>query len=69
MAVTVTKPDKHAKCICCGSSKFGVHEFQFQSSKNTGIKSCITLCKPCVYRMADMMTQDTVNKLEGRDVH
>ena len=21
MAVTVAKPDKHAKCICCGSDK------------------------------------------------
>lgn len=65
MAVLVTKPCKYAKCICCGSDQYSMHEFQF--FQDIGMKTCITLCKPCVYQMADMMTQDTVNKLEAKD--
>jgi len=65
MAVLVTKPGKYAKCICCGSDQYDMHEFQF--FHDIGMKTCITLCKPCVYQMADMMTQDTVNKLEAKD--
>lgn len=65
MAVLVTKPGKYAKCICCGSDQYSMHEFQF--FQDIGMKTCITLCKPCVYQMADMVTQDTVNKLEAKD--
>lgn len=65
MAVLVAKPGKHAKCACCGSDQYSMHEFQF--FQDIGMKTCITLCKPCVYKMADMMTQDTVNKLEAKD--
>lgn len=65
MAVTIAKPDKYAKCICCGSDKHDLCEFQF--FRDTGMKTYITLCKPCVYHLAGMMTQDTVNKLEVKD--
>ena len=65
MAVIIAKPGKYAKCICCGSDLYDMHEFQFY--KDIGMKTCITLCKPCVYHMADMMTQDTVNKLEAKN--
>lgn len=64
MAVKFSKPDKYAKCACCG----GVHDIvEFQFQKGTGIKTCITLCKPCVYHMSDMMAQDTINKLEAKN--
>lgn len=65
MAVIVTKPGKYAKCICCGSDQYSMQEFQF--FQDIGLKTCITLCKPCVYQMADMMTQDTLNKLGAKD--
>lgn len=65
MAVLVIKPGKYARCICCGSDLHDMREFQF--FQNIGMKTCITLCKYCVYHMADMMTQDTVNKLEAKD--
>ena len=65
MAVLVTKPGKYAKCICCGSDQYNTHVFKF--FKDTRIKACIILCKPCVYKMADMMTQDTVDKLEVKE--
>ena len=65
MAVLATKPDKYAKCACCGSDTYSMHEFQF--FQDIGMKTCITLCKPCVYQMADMMTQDTIDKLEVKD--
>lgn len=65
MAVLVTKPGKYAKCACCGGDKYSLYEFQF--FQDIGMKTCITLCRPCVYHMVDMMTQDTVNKLEAKD--
>ena len=65
MAVTVAKPDKYARCICCGSNKHDLCEFQF--FQDTGTKMCITLCKPCVYHLADMVAQGTVNKLGGKE--
>ena len=46
MAVTVVKSDKYAECICCGSDKNDLCEFQF--FQDTGMKTCITLCKLCV---------------------
>ena len=65
MAVLVTKPGKYAKCICCGSDTYDMHEFQF--FKDIGMKTCITLCKPCVYQMANMIAQDTVDKLDEKN--
>lgn len=65
MAVLITKPGKYMKCVCCGNDVYDMHEFQF--FQDTGMKVCITLCKPCVYKMADMMTQDTLNKLEAKE--
>ena len=64
MAVTVVKSDKHAKCICCGSDKDDIHEFQF--FQDTEMKTCITLCKPCVIQMVVkwLLRDDTVNKQE-----
>lgn len=68
MAVNLNKPDRHVKCICCGNNnEFNLYEFQFQLSKDSGIKTCITLCKHCVFHMADLIAQDTVNRLEAKD--
>lgn len=62
MAVTVTIPDKYAKCICCGSDKHDICEFKF--CKDAGIKTCLTLCKSCVTDMVVkwLLRDDTVNK-------
>lgn len=65
MAVNVAKPDKYAKCICCGSDKYDMYEFQF--FQDNGMKTCVTLCKPCVYYMSDYVIQDTVNKFEIKE--
>jgi len=48
MAVYTTKPDKYAKCICCGRTDC-LTEYQF--SNDNSFKTCITLCCKCV---ADM---------------
>ena len=46
MPVTIAKPDKYAKCICCGSSN--KHDLcEFQLFRDTEVKMCITLCKQC----------------------
>lgn len=62
MAVTVIKSDKYARCICCGSDKNDLCEFQF--FQDTGLKTCITLCKPCVSQTVAkwLLRDDTVNK-------
>lgn len=65
MAVLMTKPGKYTKCICCGSDQRDMKEFQF--FQDIGMKTCITLCKPCVYQMANMIAQDTVDKLEAKN--
>ena len=60
MAVIVTKPDKYAKCICCGNDTNEHNELnEFKFFQDNGNKTCITLCKSCVYRV--------VNKLEELD--
>lgn len=54
MAVTITKPDKYAKCICCGSSN--IHDLcEFQLFRGTEVKMCITLCKQCARQAAVKM--------------
>lgn len=60
MAVTIAKPDKYAKCICCGSSGSGSgsdkHDLcEYQLFKGTEVKMCITLCKQCVHQAAVKM--------------
>lgn len=40
------KPDRHAKCICCGNSEC-LTEYQFGDN----IKTCIVLCCKCVANM------------------
>ena len=64
MAVTVVKPDKYAKCICCCSDKNDLCEFQF--FQDTGMKTCITLCKPCVSQTVVkwLLRDDVVDKQE-----
>ena len=62
MAVTVAKPDKYAKCICCGDDKQDICEFQF--FKDDGIKTCFTLCRSCVCQMVVkwLLRDDKVSK-------
>lgn len=45
--MVTAKPDKYAKCICCGSTSC-LTEYQFGSN---GIKSCVVLCSNCVTNM------------------
>ena len=56
----VAKPDKYAKCICCGSTQC-LAEYQFGSN---GIKSCITLCCNCVANMYKKSQKEVTN---GKD--
>lgn len=67
MSVTVAKPDKYARCICCSSNKHDLCEFQF--FQDTGMKMCITLCKSCVSETVVkwLLRDDTVNKLGGKE--
>ena len=65
MAVLMTKHGKYTKCICCGSDQYDMKEFQF--FQDIGMKTCVTLCKPCVYQMATMIAQDTIDKLEAKN--
>ena len=58
MAVIVTKPMKHAKCICCGSDKHNMHEFQF--FQDIGYKTCVTLCVACVMDMMRTMVLEEI---------
>lgn len=60
MTVTIAKPDKYAKCICCGSSN--KHDLcEFQLFKNTEVKMCTSSsCKNVVKRRYR-------NKLEVKD--
>lgn len=53
MAVTIAKPDKYAKCICCGSDKHDLCEFEL--FRDTEVKMCITLCKQCAHQAAVKM--------------
>lgn len=46
MAVLVTKPDKYAKCILCGSDKFKLTQYKFFT--DISVKTCITLCEYCI---------------------
>lgn len=51
MADTIAKPDKYAKCICCGNSN--KHDLcESQLFRGTEVKMCITLCKQCARQAA-----------------
>lgn len=62
MGVIVTKPMKHAKCICCGSDKRYMHEFQF--FQDIGCKTCVTLCDACVNTMHTIVLEEICDRVE-----
>lgn len=62
MAVIVAKPDKYAKCICCGSDQRIMREFQF--FQDIGCKTCITLCGACVNQMNNIIVEEACDAYE-----
>ena len=62
MAVLVTAPMKYAKCICCGSDKRTMYEFQF--FQDIGCKTCVTLCGPCVHQMDNIVISKACDAYE-----
>lgn len=62
MAVIVAEPEKHARCICCGSNQRIMYEFQF--FQEVGSKTCVTLCGACVHQMDSIVIEKACDRYE-----
>lgn len=64
MALNIAKPNKYARCICCGSTQC-LTEYQFGDAC---IKSCVVLCSNCVTNMYKESQKETDEGARGKDI-